>query len=256
MLAGRCPVLPVCLSVCDVRALWPNGWTDQDETWHAGRPRSWPHCVTWNPAPPPLKGHNPLPQFSAHICCGQMDAWIKMSLGMEVGLGPGDCARWGRRSPPQKGGRAPSKFSAHVYCGQTDGWMKLVLGMEIGLSPGDFVLDGDPVPFPKRGRCPSPIFGPFLLWPNGCMHQTATWYRARPRPRRICVRWGPRSPVPQRGTDPQFSAHCCGQMAAWIKMSLGMELGLEPGDVVLDGDHVAPSPKGGRTSQIFGPCLL
>jgi len=24
------------LSVCNVRALWPNCWTDQDETWHAG----------------------------------------------------------------------------------------------------------------------------------------------------------------------------------------------------------------------------
>jgi len=45
-------------------------------------------------------------------------------------------------------------------------------------------------------------------------------------------------------------------MAAWIKMSLGMELGLVPGDFVLDGDPVAPSPKGGRTPQIFGPCLL
>jgi len=33
-----CPVLS-CLSVCDVRALWPNGWTDQDETW------PYPHCV-------------------------------------------------------------------------------------------------------------------------------------------------------------------------------------------------------------------
>ena len=43
-------------------------------------------------------------------------------------------------------------------------------------------------------------------------------------------------------------------MAAWIKMSLGMELGLDPGDFVLDGDPVAPSPKGG--GQIFGPCLL
>jgi len=39
-----------------------------------------------DPAPPPVKGHRP--QFSAHICCGQMAAWIKMSLGMEVGLGP------------------------------------------------------------------------------------------------------------------------------------------------------------------------
>jgi len=24
------------LSVCDVGVLWPNSWTDQDETWHAG----------------------------------------------------------------------------------------------------------------------------------------------------------------------------------------------------------------------------
>ena len=62
-------------------------------------------------------------------------------------------------------------------------------------------------------------------------------------------------PLLQRGTDPQFSAHiCCGQMAAWIKMSLGMELGLDPGDFVLDGDPVAPPQKGDL--QIFGPCLL
>jgi len=29
------------------------------------------------------------PEFSAHVCCGQMARWIKMPLGMEVGLGPG-----------------------------------------------------------------------------------------------------------------------------------------------------------------------
>ena len=40
-----------------------------------------------DPAPPSPKGHN---QFSAHICCGQMDAWIKMSLSMKLGLSPGD----------------------------------------------------------------------------------------------------------------------------------------------------------------------
>ena len=44
----------------------------------------------------------------------------------------------------------------------------MALGKEVGLSPGDFVLDGDPAP--------SPIFGPFLLRPNGWMHQDATWY--------------------------------------------------------------------------------
>jgi len=36
---------------------------------------------------------------------------------------------------------------------------------------------------------------------------------------------GDPAPLPQRATAPQISAHiCCGQMAAWIKMSLGMEL--------------------------------
>ena len=39
-------------------------------------------------------------------------------------------------------------------------------------------------------------------------------------------------------------------MAAWIKMSLGMELGLGPGDFVLDGDPASARLK------IFGPCLL
>ena len=33
--------LSVCISVCDVRAPWPNGCTD-----HAARPWPWPHCVT------------------------------------------------------------------------------------------------------------------------------------------------------------------------------------------------------------------
>jgi len=66
------------------------------------------------------------------------------------------------------------------------------LCMEIGLSPGDFVLDGDPaLPSPKRGRALSPIFGPFLLWPNGCMHQDATRHGGRPQPKGLCVRWGP-----------------------------------------------------------------
>ena len=82
-------------------------------------------------------------QFSAHICCNQMAAWIKMSLGMELGLGPGNFVIWGARFPLPKRGPKPPKFSAHVYCGQMARWMKLLLGMVVGLSPGDFVLDGD-----------------------------------------------------------------------------------------------------------------
>jgi len=38
------------------------------------------------------------------------------------------------------------------------------LGTEVDLGPEDIVLDGDPAP--KKGARP-PIFGPYLLWPNG-----------------------------------------------------------------------------------------
>jgi len=98
--------LSVC-PVCDVCALWPNGSTDQDETWHACRPRPWPHCVRWGTSSPSPKGHDP--QFSAHVCCSQMAAWIKMSLGMELGLGPGDFVLDGDPDPNSPtGGRSPS----------------------------------------------------------------------------------------------------------------------------------------------------
>jgi len=51
-----------------------------------------------DPAPPPPKGHSLL--FSAHICCGQMAEWIKMSLGRKVGLGLGDIVLDGDPAPP------------------------------------------------------------------------------------------------------------------------------------------------------------
>ena len=41
---------------------------------------------------------------------------------------------------------------------------------------------------------------------------------------------GDTAPSPKRGRSPQFSAHVYGgQTAAWIKMPLGMEVGLVPG---------------------------
>jgi len=102
---------------------------------------------------------------------------------------------------------------------------------------------GTQLPFPK-GAQPPLIFGPYLLRPNGCMDQDATWYGSRPRFRRLCV-----SSLPQKvgRSLPQFSAHVyCGQTAGWIKMALGIGVGLSPGDFVLDGDP-APSPKRGRS---------
>ena len=70
--------------------LWPNGWMDQDDTWHEGGAWSRPHCARWGPSSPPQnqkKGQSP--QFSANFYCGQTAGWMKMPLGMEVDLGPG-----------------------------------------------------------------------------------------------------------------------------------------------------------------------
>jgi len=44
-------------------------------------------------------------------------------------------------------------------------------------------------------------------------------------------------------------------MAGQIKTPLGVEVGLGPGDFMLDGDPV-PLPKKGAESLIFGSCLL
>jgi len=94
-----CPVL-FC-PVCNVGVLWPKGWTDQDETWHAGRPRPRPHCVRLGTSSPPLKGTPPI--LSPHLLC-QTAGWINMPLGMQVGLGPGDFVLDGNPTPP------PPKF--------------------------------------------------------------------------------------------------------------------------------------------------
>jgi len=36
--------------------LWPNGWMDQGETWHGGRPRPSRNCVKWGPSSPTQRG--------------------------------------------------------------------------------------------------------------------------------------------------------------------------------------------------------
>ena len=148
-----------------------------------------------------------------------------------------------------------------LYCGRTAGWIKMALGTEVGLGPVHIVLDGDTAPLPKTGGRAPQIFGLSLLWPNGWMHQDATWYGGRPQTRGLWVGSGPSRPPKRKaeaGTEsPQFSAHgYCGRTAGWIKMELDMEVGLDPVHIVLDGD-TAPLPKSGdRAPQIFGPSLL
>jgi len=76
-----------------------------------------------------------------------MAAWIKMPLGMELGLSPGDFVLDGDPAlpSPKMGQSSPPQFSANFYCGQMAACIKfkMPLGMEVGLSPGDFMLDGD-----------------------------------------------------------------------------------------------------------------
>jgi len=93
------PILGPCL-------LWPNGWMDQDGTWHGGGPRSRPHCARWGPISPSPKGAE-ASQFSAHFCCGQTAGCIMMPVGMEVRLGPGHIVLDGDQPPPKKRGKQP-----------------------------------------------------------------------------------------------------------------------------------------------------
>jgi len=59
-------VVSVCLSVCDVGVLWPNGWIKQDETWRAARSQPWPHSVRWGPSSPFPEGAQP-PIFGPYL---------------------------------------------------------------------------------------------------------------------------------------------------------------------------------------------
>jgi len=187
--------------------LWPNGWIDQNDTWHGGRPQPRRVCIRWRPNPSPKGGGAPSPIFGSFLLWP--NGWMHQDATW-YGCRPqprGRCVRWEPIPPPQKGAEPSPKFSAHVYCGQTAAWIKVPLGMKVRLNLGDSVLDGDPASSPQRGWSLLPIFGLFLLWPNGWMHQDATWYRGRPQPRELCVRWGP-SPLPKKGAKPPIFGPC------------------------------------------------
>ena len=120
------------------------------------------------------------------VYCGQTVGWIKMELGVKVGLGPGHIVLDGDPAPPK--GHSPPQFSADVCCVQTAGWIE----MPLGLGPGNIVLDLDPVPPSKKiAQQPFPTFRPVFLayvhcgdlWPNSWMDQDTTWYGGRTRPR-------------------------------------------------------------------------
>ena len=145
----------------------------------------------------PIIEHSP--QLSAHICCGQIARWIKMPLGMELGLGLGDFVLdRDPAPPPQKGGGAPSPIFGPCQL-WSNGWMDQDGTWHGGWRRPSNLLDGDPSSPPERDT--PPIFGPCLLWPNGWMDQDRIWRGGGRWSKPHCARWGPSS-SPQKGAQP------------------------------------------------------
>jgi len=105
MLSDRCLS---CLSVCDVGVFWPNGWTDQDETWHAGIDLGPGHIVLdGDPAPSPKGGRSPPPIFGPYLL--QPNGWMDQDATC-YGDRPQSrrlCVRWGPRCTLSKNGAGP-----------------------------------------------------------------------------------------------------------------------------------------------------
>jgi len=169
------------------------------------------------------------------------------------------CVRWRPSYPlPKRGPSPPPQFSAHAHCGQRAERIKTALGMEVGLGPGHIVLDGDPAPSPKRGwtRSPSPIFGPFLLWPNGWMHQDATWYGGRSQPGDFVLDGDP-APLPRkRAKPPNFRPmSIVAKRLSGSRWHLAWRWALVQATLCWVGTQLPPQ-KRRRSPQIFGPFLL
>ena len=82
--------------------------------------------------------------------------------------------------PAQKGGRAPTNFwPMSIVAKRLDG-SRWHLPWRWASVHATLCQMGTQLPSPKRGQSP-PIFGPFMLWRNGWMHQDTTWYGGRPR---------------------------------------------------------------------------
>jgi len=122
-----------------------------------------------DPAPPSQKkkgGHSP--RFSAHVYCCQTARCIRIPLGTEVGLGPGDIVLDGDRAPIRVKGAHPPIFGPCLLW--SNGWMDQDATWYGGRPwPRRHCVrwgphHHPPLPRPKRA---CPIFGPILVWSNG-----------------------------------------------------------------------------------------
>jgi len=140
-------------------------------------------------------GAEPPLQFSAHVFCGQTAGWIKMALGMEVGLIQRNFVLDGDPAPYQKRGRArersPPIFGPRLLWpnGRMDQDGTWHGGRPRAMQHCDIAFDVDPAT-PRKGHTqPYPILAHVY----------------------------------------------CGQMAGWTKTPVGTKVDLGPGHIVLDG---------------------
>jgi len=61
---------------------------------------------------------------------------------------------------------------------------------------------------PKGGGAPSPTVGPFLVWPNGWMHQDVTWHGGRPQPGDFVFDGNPAPRRQKGGRSPTIFSPC------------------------------------------------
>ena len=111
-----------------------------------------------------------------------------------------------------------------------------------------------PPPPHKGGAAPSQIFGPLLLWPNGWMHQDATWYAGRPHPKGLCVRWDPAPSFPKRRRSPGAETPIFGPCLLWRNGWMdqnGTWQGGRPwsSPYCVRWEHSSPPQKGGRATE-------
>jgi len=108
---------------------------------------------------------------------------------------------------------------------------------------------GAQFPLPKRAQ--PPIFGPYVLQPNGTMDQDVTW----PRSKQHCVKWGPSCP-PKKGAEPPIQFRPMSIVAKWLHRSDAAWYRGRPGlgHIALDVERAPPPQKGAQPSFLAHGC--
>jgi len=194
-------------------------------------------------------GTDPL-QFSAHVCCGQRDGWIKMPLDTKVRLGPGHTVTWGS-SYPQK--EAHPQFSAHVYCGQTVAHLSYCLALVAHLTAeSPYILQWAPLS-PKIAASHGGSGPPSNAWflgpirarhPNGTLmgaadfaEMTVYFIVLRLSPQNCPLPWGISTPSNTRLLGPTRVLNPNG-----ISIALAVLAGLSGGSLVWQTDRPTDRP--------------